>query len=56
MPYEKVILARIEELTAAQTHKRTAREKWIDRLLGAGFTIIVGVILLLSKKIITGSW
>jgi hypothetical protein len=56
MPYAKAILARIDELTAVKSHKRTNKEKWIDRFLGAGFTIIIGVILLLIRKIITGSW
>jgi hypothetical protein len=56
MPHHKVILARIDELVAAKSHKRTSREKWTDRFIGAGFTILVGVILLLIKKIITGSW
>ena len=56
MPYEKAILARIDDLNDAKKHERTNRDKWKDRFLGAGFTILVGVILLLIKKIITGSW
>jgi hypothetical protein len=56
MPYAKAILARIDELTAAKSHKRTNREKWIDRIVSFIFGIVASIAFLLITKWITGSW
>jgi len=52
-PLYQAMTRRIEELKQLEAQKRTAKERWKDRIIGALFALSVGIILWVLKNFFT---